>query len=306
MIVSITIPVFNEESCLTDSLRRLQRFLSRGADWDWEIVVADNGSTDRTKNVAEDFAKSLALQKSETGRKASAHPELCVPDCEFQSRGVRIVSLAEKGRGRALKQVWLSSVADLLVYMDADLSTDLEALPRLVEALVEKGIHGSVMEAKPIKVHRRGSPQKQNCGGPVSARGFSMASGGTLPGYDIAVGSRLLRPKLTTRSIKRELISRCYNHLIRLMFRTHFSDAQCGFKAVTREAAQVLLPQIQDNEWFFDTELLILAEYYGYRIFDLPVRWIERRETHVKIFPTAVQDTKGLLRLRRTLSPSRR
>jgi len=248
MRVSITIPVYNEEKCLANTLKRFHDFLSsRDFGWDWEIVVPDNGSTDRTLEVANQFR---------------------IQNSEFKMSAVRI---PEKGRGRALKHVWLSSEADVLVYMDADLSTELEALPALVESVLpETKIRGGV------------------------GAGFNH--------YDIATGSRLLRPELTTRSVKREFISRCYNRLIKLMFPSvSFSDAQCGFKAITRSAAQALLPQVHDNEWFFDTELLILAQHQGYRIFDLPVRWTERRETHVKILRTAIQDIKGLLRLRHTL-----
>src|ERR1044071_2979872 len=130
MRASITIPVYNEESCLADSLSRLHQFLSsRDLGWDWEIVVADNGSTDRTRAIAQEFASRLAPPKQQ-GHVSSpaAHSEFCILNSEFQSHGVRLLTLAAKGRGRALKHVWLNTDADVLVYMDADLSTDLEAL----------------------------------------------------------------------------------------------------------------------------------------------------------------------------------
>lgn len=120
--------------------------------------------------------------------------------------------------------------------------------------------------------------------------------------YDVATGSRLLKPELTTRGMKREVASRCYDALVKAMLRTRFSDAQCGFKALSRRAAQHLLPLIEDTGWFFDTELLVNAERLGYRIFDLPVPWVERPDSHVKIFRTALADLKGLTRLRRVLS----
>jgi glycosyltransferase involved in cell wall biosynthesis len=121
-------------------------------------------------------------------------------------------------------------------------------------------------------------------------------------GFDIGIGSRLLKGSTTRRSLKRESISRCYNWLVKGFFLTHFSDAQCGFKAITRKAADALLPKIEDTGWFFDTELLVLAEKCGYQIFDLPVSWVEDLDSRVKIVRTAVDDIRGLIRVRRNFS----
>jgi len=139
--------------------------------------------------------------------------------------------------------------------MDADLSTDLEALIALI---------------KPLETDE----------------------------YDVAAGSRLLRPTLTTRGFTRECTSRTYNFLVKAALGVHFTDAQCGFKAITRRAAKDLLPLVEDTGWFFDTELLVLAEKRGYRIFDLPVKWTERDRSHVRILSTAGAELRGLLRLR--------
>jgi len=174
---------------------------------------------------------------------------------ESDSR-IHMVHLEQKGRGRALRKVWTESDADILSYMDVDLSTDLEAFAPLLE---------------------------------------SLATGG----FDLAIGSRLLEASETIRGFKREVISRSYNFLIKAALRTHFSDAQCGFKAITRETAQKLLPLTEDDCWFFDTELLVLAEKLGYRIYDLPVRWVDDEDSRVRILNTAIEDLKGLLRLRR-------
>ncbi|MBN1447904.1 MAG: glycosyltransferase [Bacteroidetes bacterium] len=118
-------------------------------------------------------------------------------------------------------------------------------------------------------------------------------------GYDIGTGSRLMKGANTERSVKREVISRSYNLMVKALFFTRFSDAQCGFKAVTREVIEKLIPHIEDNVWFFDSELLIIGEKCGYRIFDVPVKWIEDLDTRVKIVKTALDDIKGLLRVRR-------
>lgn len=117
-------------------------------------------------------------------------------------------------------------------------------------------------------------------------------------GYDIAIGSRLARgAHVQGRTLKREIMSRCYNILIKILFWTKFSDAQCGFKAVNRRVVENLIPIIQDNEWFFDSELLIVGEKIGYKIFEVPVTWVDDLGTTVKIVRTAGGDLQGLLRL---------
>jgi len=117
-------------------------------------------------------------------------------------------------------------------------------------------------------------------------------------GYDVAVGSRLAPKSRVKRSLGRRVLTRGYNLLIKATFSTRFSDAQCGFKAVSRQAAQRVVPLIEDNNWFFDTELLILAEKLGYRVKDVPVAWVEERDPRVKIAGTITEDLQGLLRLR--------
>ena len=228
-LVDVVLPVYNEEHDLPRSVETLLDYLGRRLPYPWRITVADNGSSDATPAIADSLAE--------------AHSQ------------VRVVHLTEKGRGRALKRAWLESDADILVYMDIDLSTDLDCLLPLVDALHRQGCH-------------------------------------------LAVGSRLARGAQVDRALKREVISRCYVLLIRAFFQTRFTDAQCGFKAISRGAAQALLPHIQDNGWFFDTELLVTAEKRGFRIADIPVVWRDDPDTRVAILSTAWRDLKGLLRLR--------
>ena len=140
---------------------------------------------------------------------------------------VRLTQLAEKGRGRALKQAWLQSSADILAYMDIDLSTNLDSFVPMITPLI-------MGEAA------------------------------------VATGSRLMKQSRTTRGFKRDTISRCYNWIIRRTMKTKFVDAQCGFKAIRRDAARKILPRIKDTGWFFDTELLVKAEYAGYTIHEEP------------------------------------
>ncbi len=236
MKVNITIPVFNEEGTLAASIVKLREMLFGRLTFAFEIVIANNGSTDRTLEIARQIACGNNV--------------------------VHVTHSDAKGRGRALKLAWAESDAQVLSYMDVDLSTDLDHFPTLISALV----------------------------------------GG---GYDLAVGSRLLNPKTTTRKWKREVISRCYNRLVKAVFGTRFSDAQCGFKAITKNTAMKLLPLVEDNGWFLDTELLILAEKLGYRIYDFPVRWVEDPDSRVKIFRTAFDDIKGVMRVKRNLQTGR-
>jgi glycosyltransferase involved in cell wall biosynthesis len=114
---------------------------------------------------------------------------------------------------------------------------------------------------------------------------------------DLAIGTRLHRAARVRRSARRELISRGYNRLLHLVLRARFTDAQCGFKAIRAEAARELLPLVADQEWFFDTELLVLAQRRGLRIHEVPVDWVEDLDSRVDIVPTALADLRGVARL---------
>jgi glycosyltransferase involved in cell wall biosynthesis len=120
-------------------------------------------------------------------------------------------------------------------------------------------------------------------------------------GYDIAIGSRLLPGSRVKRCVKREVISRSYNLLLRLALSVRFSDAQCGFKAVSRRFVSEIIPLVQDQAWFFDTELLVLGERLGYRVKEVPVIWVEDLDTRVKIIQTVIEDLRGIRRLNRVL-----
>jgi glycosyltransferase involved in cell wall biosynthesis len=115
---------------------------------------------------------------------------------------------------------------------------------------------------------------------------------------DVAIGSRLARGARVRRGPKRELISRAYNFLLRLGLGAKFSDAQCGFKAITAVAARRLVPAVQDQAWFFDTELLVLAQRAGMRIHEVPVDWTDDPDSRVDIAKTAIDDLGGILRMR--------
>lgn len=122
---------------------------------------------------------------------------------------------------------------------------------------------------------------------------------------DLAIGSRLSHGSRVVRGAKRELISRCYNLLLRGTLAVRFSDAQCGFKAIRADVAERLLPHVGDTEWFFDTELLVLAQRSGLRIHEVPVDWVDDPDSRVDIVATAIADLKGIVRLGRALRTGR-
>ncbi|EOM74445.1 glycosyltransferase [Rhodococcus rhodnii] len=234
--LDVVVPVYNEEASLERCIRSLHDHLATEVPYSAHITIADNASTDATLAVAHRLAEEVP--------------------------GVRVVHLDEKGRGRALKAVWSTSDADVVAYMDVDLSTKLDGFMPLVAPLLS---------------------------------GHS----------DIAIGSRLARSARVVRGPKREFVSRSYNLILRTTLRARFSDAQCGFKAVRSEVAHELLPLVQDGGWFFDTELLVLAERAGLRIHEVPVDWIDDPDSRVDIVATAVEDLRGVWRVGRALATGR-
>ncbi|MEY2472338.1 MAG: hypothetical protein QOK28_1667 [Actinomycetota bacterium] len=116
---------------------------------------------------------------------------------------------------------------------------------------------------------------------------------------DVAIGSRLAHGARVTRGAKREFISRAYNLVLRAYSGARFSDAQCGFKAARRDAVSFLLPMIEDDGWFFDSELLLLTQHFGMRIHEVPVRWVDDPDSRVNIIQTALEDLRGLRRMKR-------
>jgi glycosyltransferase involved in cell wall biosynthesis len=229
LTLNIVLPVYNEEDELADHTETLLKYLrSDIVDFSCTITIADNASTDKTPQIAKNLAKK--------------YPEISV------------ITLAQKGRGRAVKYAWLHTKADIHCYMDIDLSTDLKHLLPLVDSL------------------RRG--------------------------YDIAIGTRnSFASRVYGRGLLRTITSKVYIAMIKLFFWVKFTDAQCGFKAITDKAAKELLPIVVDDAWFFDSELLINAEKRGYRIYEECVTWVDNPGSTVRVVKTAQGDIEGLWRL---------
>jgi len=227
-LVDIVVPVFNEEKVLASSIRRLRSYLDRSFPFRTVVTIVDNGSTDATAEVATGLTAEL--------------------------EGVRAMHLGSKGRGGALRAAWSASDAQVVAYMDVDLSSSLNSLLPLVAPLLSD--HSSV-----------------------------------------SIGSRLVGGARVVRSSKRERISRAYNLLLKVLLRSRFSDAQCGFKAARADIARLLLEEVEDDDWFFDTELLVRAQRHGLRINEVPVDWTEDPDSRVDILRTALADLKGVVRL---------
>ena len=228
--IDVVVPVHDEERSLAANVELLVAYLREEFPFRFGIVIADNASTDSTPQIGQLLAR--------------IHPE------------VELLRLDRKGRGHALRSAWLRSRADVVSYMDVDLSTNLESLLPLVAPLLS---------------------------------GHS----------EVAIGTRLAHHAHVRRRLKREVLSRGYNTLVHAGFHARFSDAQCGFKALRADVARRLLPLVADDGWFFDTELLLLAERNGLRIHEVPVDWVEDLDSRVELLPTIGGDLAGLWRMRR-------
>jgi len=231
LAVEMVIPVYNEEHVLAASVRTLHEHMLREFGFPFRITIADNASVDGTPAVARSLAEEL--------------------------EHVEYLRLERKGRGLALRAAWSASEAEVLAYMDVDLSTDLSSLGELLAPLLEERA-------------------------------------------DVMIGSRLAPGAEVTRGLRREVISRSYNILLRASLGLGVADAQCGFKAIRREVLTPLLDLVQDDSWFFDTELLYHARRSRLAIHEIPVHWVEDPDSRVEILATAREDLHGIRRLRRS------
>jgi glycosyltransferase involved in cell wall biosynthesis len=228
--IEIAIPVYNEERRLQKGVELLHEFCAK-QDFDFSIAIADNGSADRTMDIARRLTRDLP--------------------------NIRIVSLQQKGVGRALKAAWDSSKADVIGYVDVDLSTDIRHL---------------------TEVHRL------------------FASGEA----DVVTGSRLIAgAKVSDRKLIREISSRCFNKLLKIGLRVGFSDGMCGFKFLTKKSYDVVRRRgLENDEWFFNTEVLVKAEWANLRVKEIPVIWNDDPDSKAKILELAMKYTREIWRLR--------
>jgi glycosyltransferase involved in cell wall biosynthesis len=235
MTFDITIPVLNEEETLEQNVKILHGFVSQHFPDKslWNIIIADNGSTDKTAEIALSIGKEL--------------PE------------VKLVKVPKRGVGLALKTSWNQSKADIVGYMDLDLATDL---PHFLDA---------------------------------------YAAIATLD-YDLVYATRLhKKSEVINRPLKREISSRVFNFLVKLILGTKFSDGQCGFKWLKRSVFPMLQEKgVQDDGWFLSTELVAVSEWQNLKVFELPVKWTDDiSSTKVKVIPLAKRYLKNMQELKR-------
>ncbi|MEM0504153.1 MAG: glycosyltransferase family 2 protein, partial [Archaeoglobaceae archaeon] len=212
MKVSIVLPAYNEAKRLRDAVKRVEdQLIALG--YDYEIVIAEDGSTDGTNEIAKEIAERNPKIK-------------------------HLHSDERLGRGRALMNAFRICEGEIVVYMDVDLSTDLRHLNELISAIAD--------------------------------------------GYDVATGSRLMKESKAKRPLKRDVASRVYNLLVRILLRSKIHDHQCGFKAFRRSSILKISELVKDTHWFWDTEVLVLAQRLGFKVKEIPVHWEHGGETKVR------------------------
>lgn len=227
--VDIVIPAYNEEAVLEDAVKKVVSLFSKLEKFDWHIVIASNGSLDRTREIGE------ALER--------IYPRLT------------FFHIPKKGRGRALKKAFSESKSSVCAYTDADLSVDINILPLLIEQAVKY--------------------------------------------KTIAMPNRLAGSARVKRPVHRVMLSKCYNLLIKALFpKTFIEDAQVGMKVIPRVILTELINYVKDDNFFFDTELSLLAERAGYKVIQLPADCCDMRRGRIKIVFCILQEFLGLVRMR--------
>jgi glycosyltransferase involved in cell wall biosynthesis len=234
--VSVIVPVCNEVNRLSDCIMKLEHAL-QNLSVAFEIVISEDGSVDGTDKIAVDWARRDSAVK-------------------------HLHSNVRLGRGRAVQKGFGVSDGSIVVYTDADLSTDLRHLGELVKAIDS--------------------------------------------GADIVTGSRLSKGSIVTRSFSRELLSRFYNGMVKLVFKSPLHDYQCGFKAFRKETVASLLDEVKEKHWFWDTELLIRAINGGYIVVEIPVTWVQSEGTKVRPWTDIRQMGTATFRLWRQLRSEKR
>ena len=212
--LSVVFPAHNEAGKIEAAVRETKQALAV-ITAAYEILIAEDGSTDGTA----DLARRIAAEDP----------------------SVRHIHSDERlGRGKALNRAFKSARGDILMYMDVDLSTDLSYVKPLINA---------------IRVER----------------------------YDFATGSRLMKESDVKRSFKRHILSTAFNFLVRVILRSKLRDHQCGFKSFRKEALMRIVDEIEDEHWFWDTELLVRAPRRGYRVKEIPVTWTDKGAAGTKV-----------------------
>ena len=226
----LMLPIYNEEEQLEASMRTLFDYATKNlSEYEWRVHVGDNASKDRSKEIYT--------------RLHNENPT------KFTFR-----TLDRKGRGLNQRESFLKEDFDIAIYMDVDLSSDINAIKDMVDHIRDRK-------------------------------------------SDLSIGSRLLpTSKVVGRKLLREITSRGYVFIIKTLASTKISDFQCGFKAISKDLSLKIVPEVEYNTWYFDTELVLLTEKSGYKIYECPILWTDDPGTTVNVVSTAIEDLKGLYR----------
>jgi cellulose synthase/poly-beta-1,6-N-acetylglucosamine synthase-like glycosyltransferase len=238
MQIDFCLPIKNEGEILEKNSLELLNFLNRANyNFNWNIIILANGTTDNSSEIS----KKLNEQTQNK---------------------IKYLAVTESGRGRALKNYWRQSTADILVFMDIDLAVDLDCLDNLIKPILNKQA-------------------------------------------DLTIGSRFTSTSKVKRSLKRKIISWSYVTLSKIIVPHKSIDLQCGFKAISKEAFMKLEKLFSDDYWFFDTELIILAEKSGLKVSEIAVNWEEKRanskKSKVKVFKDSCLFIKNLFIFKKRL-----
>lgn len=227
--LAVVLPAYNEADKIERAVKEVRNELSRYySDEEFEIIIAEDGSSDGTDSIASELASRYV--------------------------NVRHLHSDERlGKGKAIVNGFRVTKAEILIFMDVDLSTDLKHLKDLIEAIEN--------------------------------------------GYDFATGSRLMKESKTDRSFKRDFASKVYNFLVRLLLSSKLHDHQCGFKAFKRDALFKLMDKVKDDYWFWDTEILVLAQREGYSVREIPVKWKQKKDTKLRFGKDIVYMLSQILRM---------
>ncbi|MDX9893619.1 MAG: glycosyltransferase [Patescibacteria group bacterium] len=235
MKILIVLPALNEEKIIAANVKKLVDFCRQNLGLGWQIVIADNQSTDRTAELASQMV--------------NYYPN------------VSYLNVSKRGKGAAIRAGWNHSRADIYCFMDADLATDLSALLELIVAFTQ--------------------------------------------GADLVIGNRFHPHSRVKRSWLRKIFSFGYRFVLKLFLGLKIKDAPCGFKAISQDIKDNVLTLVEDDQWFFDSELLIWANKLGYRIKDIPVIWHDPREgldkTRVKPVSLSLAYFRQVLLIRKHL-----
>lgn len=239
--IIIVIPAYNEEKIIEQSVLKLRDFCQKNLqNYDCKIIIADNNSTDRTAEMAKNL--------------------------ENESNGKIIYKfISQKGKGLAIRESWKCFDADFYVFMDADLATDLSALPVLINNLEN--------------------------------------------GNDLVIGSRFVKGSSAKRPLVRKITSKVFSMITRLRFGFKIKDYPCGFKGASKNVINKILPQVKNNAFFFDTELVIRSAASGLKVKEIPVIWKDRdnnkSKSRVNILKVAKEYLRELSKLKKELKPKK-